>query len=219
MATPPITPEDRMDWAMRLTSPHSCHDKALARFVIGLLDMLTGTEEDLAAAEARAEKAEAANAKCIETAEHMRELAAQEAQRRRKAERELARLKGDGECPECGESYTLPEQACCTNWLVRQAEYGVIGTEMYLDDVKAQRDAILEALTPSTETKMAYMSEVKDDGRFVSWTAIKDIMAMIRKRAASQQAASVSQVSDKERCVSESAESETQAAGCGEGDE
>lgn len=104
-------------------------------------------------------------------------------QERDAAVRELNRIKGDGECPHCGESYTLPEEACCAYWLVRQAENGVIGTEMYLEAVKDERDALKEALTPSTETKCAYMSEVKDDGRFVSWSAIKDIMRTIQTRA------------------------------------
>ncbi|MCG8446511.1 MAG: hypothetical protein MI753_12440 [Hyphomicrobiales bacterium] len=56
---------------------------------------------------------------------------------------------------------------------------------------------LLEALTPSAGTKAAYMGEVvletvsddDEDGlpvsvkRHVPWTAIKDVMALIRKRA------------------------------------
>jgi hypothetical protein len=61
--------------------------------------------------------------------------------------------------------------------------------------VAAQRDHLLAALDPN-ETKSAYIGEVKDDichydedgnevwGKHtISWTAIKDIMALIRRRA------------------------------------
>lgn len=53
----------------------------------------------------------------------------------------------------------------------------------------AERDALREALTPSGATKAAYISEIETDcpqGRShtVSWTATKDIMAMILARAA-----------------------------------
>lgn len=67
-----------------------------------------------------------------------------------------------------------------------------------LGEVKAQRDRLIAALTPSAETKGAYIGEVRDDvtvwveddegdmaertdRRHVSWTAIKDVMTLIRK--------------------------------------
>ena len=66
-----------------------------------------------------------------------------------------------------------------------------------IEKAEAERDALVEALTPSDDTKAAYMSEVvfeiiSDDdeyglpvpvSRFVHWTAIKEIMALIRNRA------------------------------------
>ena len=56
------------------------------------------------------------------------------------------------------------------------------------DELERQRDRLIEALTPSTDTKRAYMGEMMlscgDDRKlYVPWTAIKDTMAMIRKRA------------------------------------
>lgn len=50
-----------------------------------------------------------------------------------------------------------------------------------------QREAALvDALTPSGDTKAAYMGEIKDPDtkRMVSWTAIKMVMAMVSARAA-----------------------------------
>jgi len=61
-----------------------------------------------------------------------------------------------------------------------------------------ERDRLLAALTPDGDTKAAYIGEVRDDvittiqgedgeweevnlKPYVSWTAIKDIMALIRK--------------------------------------
>lgn len=68
--------------------------------------------------------------------------------------------------------------------------------EAQLAAVTAERDALLEALTPSAETKAAYMGEFKvsfpsvdEDGEEaltvadVPWTAIKEIMRAIRSRA------------------------------------
>ena len=63
--------------------------------------------------------------------------------------------------------------------------------------LEAQNAKLREALTPSADTKAAYMSEVvletisdeDEDGlpvavtRFVPWTAIKDTMKLIRARA------------------------------------
>ena len=51
-----------------------------------------------------------------------------------------------------------------------------------VDRLNAKLEAAKEALTPSAETKTAYMSEVKNGDSFVSWTAIKEIMRMIRTR-------------------------------------
>lgn len=61
-------------------------------------------------------------------------------------------------------------------------------------ELTAQRDRLIAALTPSGDTKAAYMGEVRDDVTFydeigndhtqdyaVSWTAIKEVMALIRK--------------------------------------
>ena len=50
------------------------------------------------------------------------------------------------------------------------------------------RDRLIEALTPSADTKCAYSSEVKDGRNFVSWIAIKDIMKLIRDRATQEHA-------------------------------
>lgn len=64
--------------------------------------------------------------------------------------------------------------------------------------LRAKRDRLIAALTPSADTKAAYMGEVRDDvtvwieddegdmveytdRRHVSWTAIKEVMALIRK--------------------------------------
>ena len=54
----------------------------------------------------------------------------------------------------------------------------------------AREAGLREALTPSGDTKAAYMGEVKDPEtkRMVSWTAIKMVMAMISARAALAQA-------------------------------
>lgn len=64
-----------------------------------------------------------------------------------------------------------------------------------IERAKAERDALqaklalaVEALTPSGETKAAYIAEVETscpDGRShtISWTATKDVMKMIRARA------------------------------------
>lgn len=66
-----------------------------------------------------------------------------------------------------------------------------------LTQSKAENAKLREALTPSAETKAAYMSEVvletisddDEDGlpvavtRYVPWTAIKDTMKLIRARA------------------------------------
>jgi hypothetical protein len=63
------------------------------------------------------------------------------------------------------------------------------------DALKARAEAaeaevarLREALTPSGDTKAAYMGEIKDPEtkRHVSWTAIKMIMSMISARAALQ---------------------------------
>ena len=50
----------------------------------------------------------------------------------------------------------------------------------------AREAGLREALTPSGDTKAAYMGEVKDPDtkRMVSWTAIKMVMAMIAARTA-----------------------------------
>ena len=62
------------------------------------------------------------------------------------------------------------------------------------DRIVAEKDAeiarLREALTPSAETKAAYWSEVECDcptetwRHYVPWTSIKQIMKMIRARAA-----------------------------------
>jgi hypothetical protein len=53
-------------------------------------------------------------------------------------------------------------------------------------EARAENARLREALTPSGDTKAAYMGEIKDPEtkRMVSWTAIKMVMAMIAKRAA-----------------------------------
>jgi hypothetical protein len=52
--------------------------------------------------------------------------------------------------------------------------------------LRADNDRLRGAITPSGDTKAAYMGEIKDPEtkRYVSWTAIKMIMAMIAARAA-----------------------------------
>ena len=59
-----------------------------------------------------------------------------------------------------------------------------------IEALTAERDALREALTPSAETKAAYMGEVDCDcptqswKHHVPWTSIKVIMKMIASRAA-----------------------------------
>jgi hypothetical protein len=57
-----------------------------------------------------------------------------------------------------------------------------------LKAAEAEVARLRAALTPSGDTKAAYMGEIKDPEtkRHVSWTAIKMIMAMIAARAALQ---------------------------------
>lgn len=59
-------------------------------------------------------------------------------------------------------------------------------------DEKSQLEALKKALTPSAETKFVYSSEIfytteDSEGEvqkhYVPWTAIKDIMKLIRKYA------------------------------------
>ena len=62
-------------------------------------------------------------------------------------------------------------------------------TDERVKALESENARLREALTPSGETKAAYISEVETtcpDGRprFVDWTATKDIMKMIRARAA-----------------------------------
>jgi uncharacterized protein YidB (DUF937 family) len=57
-----------------------------------------------------------------------------------------------------------------------------------IEELEAKLTKAVEALTPSGDTKAAYIAEVETDcpcGRphTVSWTATKDIMKMIRERA------------------------------------
>jgi hypothetical protein len=54
------------------------------------------------------------------------------------------------------------------------------------EQAEADVARLQEALAPSGDTKAAYIGEVKDPDtkRYVSWTAIKMIMAMIAARAA-----------------------------------
>ena len=59
------------------------------------------------------------------------------------------------------------------------------------DEARAEVERLREALTPSEKTKAAYIGEVTEPDatraagkRTVSWTAIKDTMALIRQRAA-----------------------------------
>ena len=73
--------------------------------------------------------------------------------------------------------------------------------EERLARVTAERDRLLEALTPTADTKAAYMGEfrmtipdVGDDGAEymrtvnIPWTTVKEIMQAIRNRAALQEA-------------------------------
>jgi seryl-tRNA synthetase len=47
--------------------------------------------------------------------------------------------------------------------------------------LEKERDALTEAITPSTETKIAYWG---DDNLISDWTAIKAVMKAIKARAA-----------------------------------
>ena len=66
------------------------------------------------------------------------------------------------------------------------------------EHLRAERDELIEALTPSAETKAAYMGEVKTgcpegvDDVFVSWQATKKIIGMILERARAQPTDSIS---------------------------
>lgn len=60
-------------------------------------------------------------------------------------------------------------------------------------EILVERDRLREALTPSTETKSAYMSEFSFEAVpgltvFVPWTTIKEIMAAVRSHAGLQEA-------------------------------
>lgn len=66
----------------------------------------------------------------------------------------------------------------------------------YRGEIEAKEERLIAAIIPSAETKAAYIGEVIDpwirvdddgnewtEGHEVSWTAIKEIMALIRKQA------------------------------------
>lgn len=96
------------------------------------------------------------------------------------------------------------------DWRERMGYWSITDSEYELDDEdfaeiaepcvrrESQNARLIAALTPSAETKAAYIGEVWDDvmvrvedeegdmverteRRHVSWTAIKDVMALIRK--------------------------------------
>lgn len=80
-------------------------------------------------------------------------------------------------------------------------EYRAASKPETIIDLIEENRALREALTPSAETKAAYISEVvfetisddDEDGlpvpvkRYVHWTAIKELMTLIRKRAEASQ--------------------------------
>ena len=75
--------------------------------------------------------------------------------------------------------------------MVRNAVADYKKAERERDEALAEVERLREALTPSEETKAAYIGEVTEPDatraagkRTVSWTAIKDVMALIRQRAA-----------------------------------
>lgn len=53
-----------------------------------------------------------------------------------------------------------------------------------LEELEAKLAQVTEALTPSSATNAAYIGEVRCGERLVSWTAIKDVLALVCKRAA-----------------------------------
>lgn len=75
-------------------------------------------------------------------------------------------------------------------YLMNKSKFDLASMYMELLAVRnrenAQRDRLIAALTPSAETRAVYKGEVKDSdyrNRPVSWTAIKEVMALIRKEA------------------------------------
>ena len=93
----------------------------------------------------------------------------------------------------------------CAVWFDERADHGAEAIAAWntrapdprLTEVEAERDGLLEALSPDGDTKAAYMGEFSfniteygDDGGeiarkiYVPWTTIKEIMAAIKARAA-----------------------------------
>jgi hypothetical protein len=71
---------------------------------------------------------------------------------------------------------------------MRNCVYLLKEQDARIEELEAKLTKAVEALTPSGDTKAAYIAEVETDcpcGRphTVSWTATKDIMKMIRERA------------------------------------
>lgn len=95
-------------------------------------------------------------------------------------------------------------KARAKEWLdreVKHPENTTLELAQFLDrirtEARAEADRLIEALTPSAETKGAYIGEFSfpihdtdEDGEevlrkiTVPWTTVKEIMAAIRKRAA-----------------------------------
>ena len=77
----------------------------------------------------------------------------------------------------------FPEQGPRENIEYRRADLPpTLAEALAVPEVKA----LVEALTPTVDTKAAYMGVIKDPDtkRMVSWTAIKMVMKMITDRAA-----------------------------------
>lgn len=79
-------------------------------------------------------------------------------------------------------------QSCENGSLVDYKDYAVAVARA--ESAEAEVARLREALTPSGDTKAAYISEVlcdcptEDWKHHVPWTSIKEIMSMIRSRAA-----------------------------------
>ena len=82
------------------------------------------------------------------------------------------------------------EQADMDGTLVKVSRQACEEAADAIDALQAEIARLREALTPSAETKAAYWSEVECDcptetwRHYVPWTSIKQIMKMIRARAA-----------------------------------
>ena len=93
-------------------------------------------------------------------------------------------IDAEGICPEEGDpwyEYTFRGEA-------GPGLYSITNMNNRIEELEAKLAKAVDALTPSGETKAAYISEVETDcpiggSHTVSWTATKEIMKMIARRA------------------------------------